>query len=86
MIPVLGRSHGEENSYPLQYSGLENSMDCIGHGVAKSRTSLVAQTVKRLPTMWETWFQSLGGEDALEKEMVTRPSILAWEIPWTERA
>ena len=39
-IPGLGRSHGEGNSDPLQYSGLENSMDCIVHGVAKSRTRL----------------------------------------------
>jgi len=37
-IPGLGRSPGEGNGYPLQYSGLENSMDCIVHGVAKSRT------------------------------------------------
>ena len=35
-IPGLGRSPGEENSYPLQYSGLENSMDCVVHGVAKA--------------------------------------------------
>ena len=35
-IPGLGRSPGEGNSYPLQYSGLENSMDCIVHGVTKS--------------------------------------------------
>ena len=39
-IPGLGRSPGEGNGYPLQYSGLENSMDCIVHGVAKSRTQL----------------------------------------------
>ena len=39
-IPGLGRSHGEEKGYPLQYSGLENSMDCIAHGVAKSQTQL----------------------------------------------
>ena len=39
-IPGLGRSPGEEKGYPLQYSGLENSMDCIVHGVAKSRTRL----------------------------------------------
>ena len=39
-IPVLGRSSGEGNGNPLQYSGLENSMDCIVHGVAKSRTGL----------------------------------------------
>ena len=47
-------------------------------------TSLVAQMVKRLPTRRETWVQSLGREDPLEKEMVTPSSILAWEIPWTE--
>ena len=47
-------------------------------------TSLVAQTVKRLPTMWKTRVQSLDHEDLLEKEMVTHSSILAWKIPWTE--
>ena len=47
-------------------------------------TSLVAQTVKCLPTMWETQFQSLGGEDPLGKEMAPHSSILAWKIPWTE--
>ena len=40
--------------------------------------------VKRLPTTEETWFQSLGGEDPLEKEMATHSSILAWKIPWME--
>ena len=39
-IPGLGRSHGEGKCYPLQYSGLENSMDCIVHGVAKIQTQL----------------------------------------------
>ena len=48
------------------------------------RASLVPQTIKRLPTMWETWVQSLGQEDLLEKEMATHSSILAWKIPWTE--
>ena len=47
-------------------------------------TSLVAQMVKGLPTMWETRVQSLGWEDPLEKEMATHSSILAWKIPWTE--
>jgi len=47
-------------------------------------TSLVAQTVKPLPAMWETWVQSLGREDLLEKEMATHSSTLAWKIPWTE--
>ena len=45
-------------------------------------TSLVAQTVKRLPIVWETRVQSLGREDLLEKEMSTHSSILAWKIPW----
>ena len=47
--------------------------------------SLVAQTVKHLPTMRETWVQSLGREDLLEKEMVTHSSILAWKTPWTKK-
>ena len=49
------------------------------------RTSLVAQTVKRLPTVWETGVQSLGREDLLEKEMATQSSVLAWKIPWMEK-
>ena len=44
----------------------------------------MAQTVKRLPTTWEAWVQTLGQEDLLEKEMATHSSILAWKIPWTE--
>ena len=48
------------------------------------RTSLVAQMVKRLPTMQKTRVQSLGREDLLEKEMATHSSILAWKIPWME--
>ena len=47
-------------------------------------SSLVAQTVKCLPTMQETWVQSLSREDLLEKETATHSSILAWRIPWTE--
>ena len=38
----------------------------------------------RLPTMWETWVQSLGWDDPLEKEMAAHSSIHAWKIPWTE--
>ena len=45
---------------------------------------LVAQRVKSLPAMWETWVRSLGWEDPLEKEMATHSSTLAWKIPWTE--
>ena len=51
-----------------------------------AQTSLVAQMVKCLPTMWETQVQSLGWEDLLEKEMATHSSILAWKIPWTKKA
>ena len=47
------------------------------------RASLVAQTVKHLPTMRQTWVQSLGWDDLLEKEMATH-SIHAWKIPWME--
>ena len=48
------------------------------------KISLVAQMVKRLPTMQETWVLSLGQEDPLEKKMTTHSSILAWRILWTE--
>ena len=51
---------------------------------AKERASTVAQMVKRLPTMWETWVWSLGWEDPLVKEMANHSSILVWKIPWTE--
>ena len=46
--------------------------------------SLVAQMAKNLPAIWETWVQSLGQEDPLEKEMTAHSNILLWEIPWTE--
>ena len=49
-----------------------------------AQPSLVAQTVKRLSIMWETWVRSLGQEDPLEKEMATYSSILGWKIPWME--
>ena len=48
------------------------------------RASLVAQLVKNLPAVQEAWVQLLGQEDALEKEMATYSSTLAWRIPWTE--
>ena len=68
MIPGTGRSPGEGIGYPLQYSW----------------ASLVAQTVKNLPAMRETWVQSLGWEDPLEEDMATHFSVLAWRIPWIE--
>ena len=48
------------------------------------QASLVAQTVKHLPAIWEIQVQSLGWEDPLEKEMATHSSTLAWRIPWME--
>ena len=67
MIPGSGRSTGEGIGYPLQYTW----------------ASLVAQLVKNLPAMQETWVQFLGWEDPLEKGKATHFSILAWRIPWT---
>ena len=67
LIPGLGRSAAEGTGYPLQYSW----------------ASLVAQLVKNLPAMWETWVRSLGWEDPLEKGKATHFSLLAWRIPWT---
>ena len=97
LIPGLRRSSGEGKGYPLQYSDLENSMDYSPwgrkesdttdrlhfHFLAPQRASLVAQLVKNLPAMWETWVASLGWEDPLEKGKATHSSILAWRSPWT---
>ena len=66
-IPGTGRSTGEGIGYPLQYSW----------------ASFVAQLVKNLPAMQETWVQSLDWGDPLEKEKATHSSILVWRIPWT---
>ena len=56
-----------------------------GPGGSDKTSDLVAQTVKRLPAMWETWVRFLGREDPLEKEMTIHFSTLAWKIPWTEK-
>ena len=53
-------------------------------GLTLNRASLVAQRLKRLPLMRETWVRSLGQEDPLEKEMETHSRTLAWKISWTE--
>ena len=66
-IPGFGRSAGEWIGYPLQ----------------DSWASLVAQLVKNLPAMWQTWVRSLGWEYPLGKGKATHSSILAWRIPWT---
>ena len=64
-VPGSGRSLREGTGYPLQYAW----------------ASLVAQVVKNLPVMRETWVQSLGWEDSLEKGMANHSNILAWRIP-----
>ena len=56
----------------------------IHHKNVRKVASLVAQLVKNLPAMQETWVRFLGWEDPLEKEMATHSSILAWIIPWSE--
>ena len=53
----------------------------IKHNMLEEGTSLVAQMVKNLPAMQETWVRSLGWEDPLEEGMATHSSILAWRIP-----
>ena len=65
-IPALGSYAGEGIGYPLQYSW----------------ASLVAQLIKTMPAMWETWVQLLGWEHHLEKRKTTHSSILAWRRPW----
>ena len=60
--------------------------DRIELNYRSSGASQVAQMVKNLPEMWETWVGSLVQEDALKKKMATHSSILAWRIPWTEDA
>ena len=70
--------------YPRHLTSVEFYSICLFVTGLFHWTSLVAQMVKRLPTMWETWVRSLGWEDPLEKEMATHSSILAWKIPWTE--
>ena len=71
----MGMSVGSSDSADMQLQ-LKFRIQLKAQGA-----SLVAQTVKNLPTMLETWVRSLGQEDPLEKELATHSSILAWEIP-----
>ena len=61
-----------------------HSEDKVSSFSVLSWASLVAQTVKHLPAIWEAWIPSLGWKDPLEKEMATHSSTLAWKTPWTE--
>ena len=73
MIPGSGRSAEEGNGYPLQYSGLDNSID--GHKELDVTEQLSL-------SLWSWGIdRSLGWEDPLKKEMATHSSMLAWEIP-----
>ena len=83
-------TNGSHCSSLLSLSSVHNLPHCgtkhshsqaLGLG-SPVETSPVAQMVKDLPTIRESWVQSLGWEDPLEKEMVTHSSILAWKIPW----
>ena len=96
-IPGLERSPGEGKGYLLQYSGLENSMNCIVYGIAKSQVwlsnfwaFLVAQLVKKPPAMQDTWVWSLGWEDPLEKGKGIHPVFWPGEFhglysPWVHK-
>ena len=64
-------------------SAIQQYKSAIRYIYPLSQASLVAQLVKNLPATWETWVQSLGWEDPLEKGKATHSSILAWRIPWT---
>ena len=57
----------------------------LGSHCSAYQASLVAQRVKNLPAVQQTWVWSLGLEDPLEEEMATHSSILAWRIPWAEK-
>ena len=74
----MGMSVGSSDSADMQLQ-LKFRIQLKAQGA-----SLVAQTVKNLPTMLETWVQSPGREDSLEKGMEIHSSILAWRIPWME--
>ena len=80
--------HLSHQGSPINYTSIKNyiknKMSFTVKCYLKYRTSLVAQTVKHLSTMRETWVQSLGREDLLEKEMAIHSSTIAWKIPWTE--
>ena len=84
--PVLGKWNAQKGHGSL-YSPLYFTFSSIWWLLRYTLwASLVAQRLKCLPAMWETWVRSLGGEDPLEKEMATHSSILAWRIPWMEKA
>ena len=79
--PQMGIGEGQFQAHGGSGQKLWPCGDCL---CAELWASLVAQMVKNLPAMQETWIQCLIQEDSLEKGMATHSSILAWRIPWTE--
>ena len=77
--------HGTFQARILEWVAISFSIDFFLGGFFPG-SSLVAQKLKCLPAIQETWVQSLGQEDPLEKEMAIHSSILAWRIPWTEES
>ena len=97
LIPRSGRPPGEGNGNRLQYTCLGNHVErgawqASVHGVTDSdmtkglSTHMHSALQKEKNAMQETWVQSLGCEDPLEKEMATHSSILAWRTPWTKES
>ena len=86
LFNLLGNLHLLMSLNTQAYTRLDGVYDQVFDLTYATGTSLVAQTVKNLPAMWETQVQSLGQEVPLEKEMATHSSILAWRIPWMEEA
>ena len=84
-----GGSDGEESACnagdpgSIPGSGRSTGERIVFLGFQYSWASPVTQLVKNPPAIWETWIQSLGWEDSLEKGKATHSSILAWRIPWT---
>ena len=87
-VPELGLAWGPAKpslGVISSRSSLMNLLQCFILELILAQSSLVAQRVKNLPAVQETWVQSLGQEDPLEKGMATHSSILAWGIPWAEK-
>ena len=78
-------SEGDETEHRTEYFLKEQKHKLLKNApLSCQEASLVAQTVRNLPAIQETWVQSLGWEDPLEKGMATHSSVLAWKMPWTE--
>ena len=85
VLPLAGYVEKRERSIIFSNGGTGVCFNCFNlRGSQKPLTFLVAQMVKHLPTMQETWVQTLGLEDLLKKKMAAHSRILAWKIPWTE--